>query len=104
MLPLAKRLLRQVMEVLGPEIDAGVPIVGLEPSCASVFRDELLGLFPDEERARRLSAQVFTFAEFLEGAAASRCLRSPGGSGGGASAFSGQAEVQGGSPSAVQAD
>lgn len=70
MLPLAKRLLRQVMDVLGPEIDAGVPIVGLEPSCASVFRDELLGLFPDVERARRLSAQVFTFAEFLGGAAA----------------------------------
>jgi Fe-S oxidoreductase len=70
MLALAKRLLRQVMDVLGPEIDAGVPIVGIEPSCAAVFRDELLGLFPDVERARRLSAQVFTFAEFLGGAAA----------------------------------
>ena len=69
--------------MLGPEIDAGVPIVGLEPSCVSVFRDELLGLFPDDERARRLSAQVFTLAEFLEGAAASlwRSVRSPGRSG-----------------------
>lgn len=69
MIGLAKRLLREVLDVLGPRIDAGVPLVGLEPSCAAVFRDELLGLFPDDPRAQRLSRQTFTLAEFLEGAA-----------------------------------
>ncbi len=51
----AKQYLRNVMERLAPAIDAGVPIVVLEPSCASVFRDELRNLFPDR-RARRSPA------------------------------------------------
>jgi FAD/FMN-containing dehydrogenase/Fe-S oxidoreductase len=65
MLDLARRQLRQVLDALGPEIEAGVPLVGLEPSCIAVFRDELVNLFPDDERARRLSSQTFTLAEFL---------------------------------------
>jgi Fe-S oxidoreductase len=65
LLGLAKRLLRQVMDALEPEIQAGTPIVGLEPSCVAVFRDELPGLFPTDERAARLSKQVVTLAEFL---------------------------------------
>ncbi len=65
MLDLARRQLRQILDVLRPEIEAGIPIVGLEPSCVAVFRDELVNLFPDDERARRLSAQTFTLAEFL---------------------------------------
>jgi FAD/FMN-containing dehydrogenase/Fe-S oxidoreductase len=65
MLDLARRQLRQILAVLGPEIAAGLPVVGLEPSCVAVFRDELLNLFPEEEAARRLSAQTFTLAEFL---------------------------------------
>ncbi|HEY1265392.1 MAG TPA: FAD-linked oxidase C-terminal domain-containing protein [Terriglobales bacterium] len=66
MLARAKRLLSQTLQVLAPEIDAGVPIVVLEPSCASVFRDELANLFPGDERARRLAGQVFLLSEFLE--------------------------------------
>jgi Fe-S oxidoreductase len=65
MLDLARRQLRQVLEALGPEIAAGLPVVGLEPSCVAVFRDELVHLFPEDEAARRLSAQTFTLAEFL---------------------------------------
>jgi Fe-S oxidoreductase len=38
----------------------------LEPSCASVFRDELLNLFPRDENARRLRQQTFLLSEFLE--------------------------------------
>ncbi|MGD9726122.1 MAG: (Fe-S)-binding protein [Nitrospiraceae bacterium] len=38
----------------------------LEPSCAAVFRDELLNLFPHDEQAKRLSQQTFTFAEFAD--------------------------------------
>jgi FAD/FMN-containing dehydrogenase/Fe-S oxidoreductase len=65
MLDLARRQLRQVLEALGPEIAAGLPVVGLEPSCVAVFRDELVNLFPEDERAQRLSSQTFTLAEFL---------------------------------------
>ncbi len=65
MLDLAKRLLRQVLRELREPIARGVPIVGLEPSCVSVFRDELVGLFPGRADARRLSGQVFLLSEFL---------------------------------------
>jgi Fe-S oxidoreductase len=62
----AKSLLLQIMDELLPEIEAGTPIVVLEPSCASVFRDELTNLFPKDERAQALSKQVFLLSEFLE--------------------------------------
>lgn len=65
MLDLARRQLRQILAALRPEIEAGLPVVGLEPSCVAVFRDELINLFPEDEAARRLSAQTFTLAEFL---------------------------------------
>jgi Fe-S oxidoreductase len=66
MIDRAKSYLRQIMQVLGEQIDAGLPIVVLEPSCASVFRDELQNLFPEEERAKRLRRQTFLLSEFLE--------------------------------------
>ena len=62
----AKRLLQQIMQTLSPEIKAGTPIVVLEPSCATAFRDELVNLFPEDERAQALSKQVFLLSEFLE--------------------------------------
>jgi Fe-S oxidoreductase len=65
MLKTARRMLLQIMDTLREEIAAGVPIVGLEPSCVAVFRDELINLFPDNEDAKRLSKNVFTLAEFL---------------------------------------
>jgi FAD/FMN-containing dehydrogenase/Fe-S oxidoreductase len=66
MLKTAKKLLRQVLEVLRPEIEAGTPVVGLEPSCVAVFRDELANLFPMDEDAKRLSANTYILSEFLE--------------------------------------
>jgi Fe-S oxidoreductase/FAD/FMN-containing dehydrogenase len=66
MLDLAKRQLREILQVLKTELEAGTPIVGLEPSCVAVFRDELTGLFPHDEDAKRLSAQAFTLGEFLD--------------------------------------
>jgi FAD/FMN-containing dehydrogenase/Fe-S oxidoreductase len=65
-LDLAKRMLRETLDTLRPYLAAGVPVVGLEPSCISVFRDELIGLFPDDPDAQRLSQQSFLFAEFLQ--------------------------------------
>jgi Fe-S oxidoreductase len=66
MLDRAKSLLLEIMDELLPEIEAGIPIVVLEPSCAAVFRDELINLFPNDERARALSRQVVLLSEFLE--------------------------------------
>jgi FAD/FMN-containing dehydrogenase/Fe-S oxidoreductase len=66
MLATAERLLRQILKTLEPEIIAGTPIVGLEPSCVAVFRDELTNLFPHDEQAKRLKKQVFVLSEFLE--------------------------------------
>jgi len=47
MLSAARRTLGTILQSLDREIDAGVPIVGLEPSCVAVFRDELVNLFPN---------------------------------------------------------
>jgi FAD/FMN-containing dehydrogenase/Fe-S oxidoreductase len=65
MLDTAERLLQQTLDVLSPQIQAGIPMVGLEPSCLAVFRDEMMNLFPNDWNARRLHRQCFTIAEFL---------------------------------------
>ncbi len=66
MLDRAKQYLQQILSVLSAQIDAGVPLVVLEPSCASVFRDELRNLFPRDARASKLRSQTFLLSEFLE--------------------------------------
>jgi Fe-S oxidoreductase len=65
MLKTARGLLRGILEALRPEIGAGIPVVVLEPSCAAVFRDELLNLFPNDLDAQRLAEQTFTLGDFL---------------------------------------
>ncbi|HSP34307.1 MAG TPA: FAD-linked oxidase C-terminal domain-containing protein [Thermoanaerobaculia bacterium] len=62
----AKRLLRQTLTALGPYLEAGLPVVGLEPSCVSVFRDELTNLFPNDEMAKKLARSAMTLSEFIE--------------------------------------
>jgi FAD/FMN-containing dehydrogenase/Fe-S oxidoreductase len=62
----AKAYLTRIMDLLGPEIDKGTPIIVLEPSCCSVFRDELINLFPTLPRARKLKENTFTLSGFLE--------------------------------------
>jgi FAD/FMN-containing dehydrogenase/Fe-S oxidoreductase len=66
MLDRAEKLLLEILDQLEPEIEAGIPVVGLEPSCVAVFRDELINLFPHDERAQALSRQTFLLSEFLE--------------------------------------
>ena len=61
----AKAYLNDVLRRVAPEIDAGMPFIFLEPSCASVFKDELLELFPKDERAQRMSRQVWLLADWL---------------------------------------
>lgn len=65
MLTLAQRQLRQILETLRDEIQAGTPVIALEPSCGAVFRDELPNLFPDDEDAKRLRRQTSSLGEFL---------------------------------------
>jgi FAD/FMN-containing dehydrogenase/Fe-S oxidoreductase len=66
MLDRAEALLLQILDELSPEIEAGIPVVGLEPSCVAVFRDELLNLFPHDQRAQALAGQTYLLSEFLE--------------------------------------
>jgi FAD/FMN-containing dehydrogenase/Fe-S oxidoreductase len=65
MLKLARRQLEQILDRLRPEIRAGVEIVGLEPSCVEVFKDELVNMLPHDEDAKRLSKQTYSLVEFL---------------------------------------
>jgi Fe-S oxidoreductase len=65
MLSLARRYLRRVLRALAPQIRAGTPLVGIEPSCLAVFRDELRNMFPQDADAQRLCAQSLTLSEFL---------------------------------------
>jgi Fe-S oxidoreductase len=64
-LGLARRWLEDVLEKLRPEIQAGIPIVVLEPSCWSVFKDELTNILSENLDAKRLQDQVFLIGDFL---------------------------------------
>jgi Fe-S oxidoreductase len=61
----ARRYLDDVLNRLAPQIDAGMPFIVLEPSCASVFLEELRNFYPKSERAQRLGKQTYLLADFL---------------------------------------
>ncbi|HEX6533316.1 MAG TPA: FAD-linked oxidase C-terminal domain-containing protein [Gemmatimonadaceae bacterium] len=65
MLDEARELLRRLLRALRPWLEAGVPVVGLEPSCVSVFRDELVEMLPNDLDARRLSERSYLLGDFL---------------------------------------
>jgi Fe-S oxidoreductase len=62
----ARKYLQRVLDALEPSVNAGLPVIMLEPSCASVFQDELRGLFPHHGVAHRLRQQTFTLSTFLQ--------------------------------------
>ncbi|MGF6962439.1 FAD-binding and (Fe-S)-binding domain-containing protein [Paraburkholderia youngii] len=62
----ARRNLETIMAEMSHVIEAQLPVVVLEPSCLSVFRDELRSLFPDDPRAHALATTVKTLAELLQ--------------------------------------
>lgn len=59
----AKRL-RSMVDALAQDARAGVPVVGIEPSCTAVLRHELTELV-DGDDARRVAAMTRTLAELL---------------------------------------
>jgi hypothetical protein len=59
-LDLAKKQLETIIDELLPFVDAGTAIIGLEPSCISVFRDELHNLFPGR------TIPMMTLSEFIQ--------------------------------------
>jgi FAD/FMN-containing dehydrogenase/Fe-S oxidoreductase len=61
----ARTYLAKVFDRVSREIDAGLPFIFLEPSCASVFKDEALELFPNDARAEKLSKQIWLLADWL---------------------------------------
>ncbi|MDQ0790885.1 FAD-binding and (Fe-S)-binding domain-containing protein [Streptomyces sp. B3I8] len=64
-LTVAKKVLRRTLDTLKPYLEAGTPIIGLEPSCTAVFRSDAPELMPADQDVRRLAGQVRTFAEQL---------------------------------------
>lgn len=66
MMNLAQRRLRRILDALSGPIQAGIPMIVLEPACASVFVEEMASLFPGDENAKRLREQVFLLPDFLE--------------------------------------
>ena len=61
----AKKNLNDILQALRPQITAGIQVVVLEPSCASVFRDELTNILPNDDDAQRLRVQTKSLGEFL---------------------------------------
>jgi Fe-S oxidoreductase len=61
-----RRLLRQILDAFEPELDSGVPVVVLEPSCEAVFHDELVNLLHDDPRARRLDKMAVGLGAFVQ--------------------------------------
>lgn len=64
-LDVADRYLRRVLDVLRDDIRAGTPVVGMEPSCLAVFKDELVKMLPHDDDARRLAGNAYHFGEFF---------------------------------------
>ncbi|MFR0357346.1 FAD-binding and (Fe-S)-binding domain-containing protein [Streptomyces sediminimaris] len=65
-LDVAERYLHHVLDVLRPHVRAGTPIVGMEPSCLAVFKDELPKLLPHDDDAARLTKNAYHFPEFFQ--------------------------------------
>jgi FAD/FMN-containing dehydrogenase/Fe-S oxidoreductase len=61
----ARRQLRRSLDALDAAVQAGTPVVGLEPSCTAVLRGEIAELLPRDPRARQVRAAARTLAELL---------------------------------------
>ncbi|MEU7164817.1 FAD-binding and (Fe-S)-binding domain-containing protein [Streptomyces morookaense] len=62
----ARTVMRRTLDAMEPALAAGLPVIGLEPSCTAALRSDLPELLPGDPRAHQLAASVRTFAEALE--------------------------------------
>ena len=62
---IARMVLRRTLRLLRSELGAGVPVIGLEPSCVATLRSDLTELLPDDPAAAALAGQARTLAEVL---------------------------------------
>lgn len=67
----AKKHLASLLGVLAPFAASGIPIVGVEPSCTAVLRDDLLDLLPEDPRSGLVYSATHTLAEVLSAVPAS---------------------------------
>lgn len=61
----ARATMESILDNFQPLLPEHSPVLVLEPSCLSVFKDELLRLFPDDSRATDLSARCSTVSNYL---------------------------------------
>lgn len=65
----AHKKAKRVIETLLPYASKGLPIIGLEPSCILMIKDDYLGLFREEDsllsKAKIVSSHCLTFDEFI---------------------------------------
>jgi FAD/FMN-containing dehydrogenase/Fe-S oxidoreductase len=64
-LNMARRWWGHMLAELQPQIEAGIPMVVLEPSCWAAFKDELTNIVHNNLDASRLQDQTYTLADFL---------------------------------------
>ncbi|WP_432092834.1 FAD-binding and (Fe-S)-binding domain-containing protein [Streptomyces sp. bgisy100] len=64
-LGVARRIGRRTIRALGPAVEAGAPVVGLEPSCTAALRTDLPELLDDDPTARAVAGATVTLAELL---------------------------------------
>ena len=62
----AGRWMTHILNTLNDEIQEDLPFVFLEPSCGSVFQDDMMKLMPGDENAKRLNKNVYLLSDFLE--------------------------------------
>ncbi|NVZ67095.1 FAD-binding oxidoreductase, partial [Pseudomonas gingeri] len=66
MIDQARSNLLQILDQLAPALDQAMPVVVLEPSCLSVFRDEMPSLLPENTQAQQLKRSIMTLSEFIQ--------------------------------------
>jgi Fe-S oxidoreductase len=62
----ARRVLNRTLDAIDPYLAQGIPMVGLEPSCTSLFRSDAEELFAGDPRAARAARSTLTLAELLD--------------------------------------
>ncbi|MGW1675801.1 FAD-binding and (Fe-S)-binding domain-containing protein [Saccharopolyspora sp. NPDC002376] len=65
-LGIARRAVRRTARLLRPQLDRGLPVIGLEPSCTAFLRNDAVELAPDDLDVAALAAATRTFAEWVE--------------------------------------